>query len=85
MSDPKPTAHWRDSARDSKLWLFNSTTLFPLLLMLFHIKTWTFVSAFTAIGFFTVLSYYGFTVPVFFRWCRAKIAGRRRTARPWWM
>lgn len=78
-------AHWRDSARSTRLWIFNSSTTFPLLLWLFDIEIWTFVLALVVMIFFLALEYYSFTPAVFARLLRSTLAGRRRIARPWWM
>lgn len=77
-------AHWRDSARTVKLWIVDYRACFPLLLFLFHIRLWTFVLALIAVGFFTALEHFGFTVSVFLRYMRSFIAGPRKIAQPWW-
>lgn len=82
---PSHNAHWRDSARPSKLFMFNSTATFPLLLFLFHIRMWTFIVAIMVMLFLTAIERYGFTITVFFRWLRTFVAGKRKLARPWWM
>lgn len=85
MRYPKPNSSWRDSARSSKLWIFDSSATFPLVLLLFNISLNTFLLALTFIVFLTVISYYGFTMPVFFRFLRSRIAGKRKVAVPWWL
>ena len=84
MSNNAP-GNWQDSGREPKLWMFNSTTSFPLLLFLVNIS-WTtfFVVVITMIVFF-VLDYYGFKPRVFLRFLRSFTAGPRKVARPWWM
>ena len=82
---PPPDAHWRDSAREPKFFIFNAKAAFPLLLFLLHIRVWTFVLAILAWLFFSYLNYFGFTIIVFVRWVRAKLAGKRKIAVPWWM
>ena len=85
MVQTNVTANWRDTGRPSKLWLFNSSATFPLLIWLFHIQWWTFILAISVMTFFTVLGYYGFTIYVFGRFVRSTVAGKRRIATPWWL
>lgn len=77
-------AHWRDSARPVRFFIWDSKNAFPMLLFLLHIRVWTLVVAVLATLFFTLLNRYGFTVGVFFRWFRGIIVGRRKIAIPWW-
>jgi intracellular multiplication protein IcmT len=81
---PTADAAWRDSARYPRLFIFDSRAVFPLLFFLVHIKWWTFIVAMIAIGFFTLLLRFGFTVAIFLRWIRTAIGGKRKTAQPWW-
>ena len=85
MKSPKLNASWRDSARSSKLWIFDSSVTFPLVLMFFNMSIKTFYVVLGFIIFLSVLSYYGFSVPVFARFLRTKIAGTRKIAVPWWL
>ena len=77
-------AHWRDSARLVRFFIWDGKTAFPLLLVILHPRLWTLVVAVVGMLFFTVLNRYGFTVDVFLRWWRSSIAGRRKSAIPWW-
>lgn len=77
-------AHWRDSARNVRLWIVDFRACFPLLILLFHVRMWTFVLALVTTVFFAGLEHYGFSVAVFLRWLRAFIAGPRKIAQPWW-
>ena len=81
---PHPDAHWRDSARDARLFIFDAKAAFPLLLFLLHIRLWTFIVAVVAMTFFSILNRYGFSVIVFLRWLRSFFAGKRKMAIPWW-
>lgn len=81
---PTPDASWRDSARFPKFFIFDSRAVFPLMLWLLHFKVWTFIVAILAMGFFSLLLRFGFTVNTFLRWVRTTIAGRRKAAIPWW-
>ena len=84
MAGIPPGASWRDSARGAKLWIFDANATFPLVIMAFHITWYTFGFAVVAMCFFSFLSKYGFTIPVFFRLIRSTIAGSRKIAIPWW-
>lgn len=77
-------AHWRDSARNVRFWIVDYRACFPLLILLFHIRLWTFTFAVVATIFFSMLERYGFTPAVFMRWMRSYIAGPRKIAQPWW-
>lgn len=77
-------AHWRDSARNVRLWIVDYRACFPLLVLIFHIRLWTFIVAVVTTLFFGLLERYGFTVAVFMRWFRSYLAGSRKIAQPWW-
>lgn len=77
-------AHWRDSARSVRLFLLDFRACFPLLILIFHIRLWTFIFAIVATLFFTLLERYGFSLVVFGRWMRSYVAGPRKIAQPWW-
>ena len=77
-------AHWRDSARNVRFWIVDFRACFPLLILLFHIRLWTFIVALIATLFFAALERYGFSVAVFLRWLRSYLAGPRKVAQPWW-
>ena len=85
VGTPPPGASWRDSARSSRLGPLDSSATFPILLLMFNIEWWTFGIVVFMIIFLSVLSRYGFTIPVFFRFVRSKLAGKRKVATPWWM
>jgi intracellular multiplication protein IcmT len=77
-------AHWRDSARPVRLWFIDFRACFPLLVLIFHIKLWTFLMAVVFVSFFALLERYGFSLIVFLRWLRSFISGPRKIAQPWW-
>ena len=77
-------AHWRDSARSIRFFIWDGQAAFPMLLFLLHMRIWTLVVAVAAMMFFTILNRYGFSIEVFFRWFRSLIVGRRKIAIPWW-
>lgn len=85
MKLPPADAHWRDSARPTKFFIFDAKAAFPLLLFLLHMRLWTFIVAIVAWLFFTYLNYRGFSIAVFLRWLRSTLAGKRKMAIPWWI
>ncbi len=85
MERPKATASWRDSSRGARLWVFDASAFFPLLVMLFHIRLWTFLVALFFVVFLTVIRYYGFSPRVFGRVLLSILAGKRKLATPWWL
>lgn len=78
-------AHWRDSARRVRFFIWDGQAVFPLVLFLVHIKLWTLIVALSTMMFFTVLNRYGFRPIVFLRWLRSFVAGGRKMSQPWWM
>ncbi|MAJ81704.1 MAG: phosphoesterase [Legionellales bacterium] len=84
ITTPDADASWRDSAREAKLWIFNANSVFPFLLMLYNIQTWTVVLACSIFAALTILGYYGLTVRSFLRLIRSFIAGARKTSHNWW-
>ncbi|PIZ04172.1 MAG: phosphoesterase [Gammaproteobacteria bacterium CG_4_10_14_0_8_um_filter_38_16] len=78
-------AHWRDSARPIKFFMWDGRAAFPVVIFLMHIAWWTFVLTVVLIIFFSILNRYGFTPTVFGRWLRTLVAGNRKMAVPWWM
>ena len=80
-----PNAHWRDSSRQVKFFFIDSKAAFPFVVFLLHMRMWTFILAVLMMLFFGVLARFGFTPPVFARWLRLLIAGKRKFARPWWV
>ena len=80
-----PDAHWRDSARPVKFFMWDGRAAFPVVIFLMHIAVWTFFLTIALIIFFSILNHYGFTPIVFARWVRNAIAGNRKLSVPWWM
>ncbi len=85
MAQINTNAHWRDSARQVKFFVWDAKAAFPFLLFLVHMRWWTFGLAFFAMAFFTILNRFGFSIDVFGRWIRTTLAGRRKMSIPWWM
>ena len=78
-------AHWRDSARSIKFFIWDGKAAFPMVFFLMYMHIWTLIVAVTSMMFFTLLNRYGFSPIVFFRLLRSSFAGRRKLAVPWWM
>jgi intracellular multiplication protein IcmT len=81
----KYETHWRDSARRPRFFWVDARAALLFLFFLLHIRLWTFIVACIGISFLAVLEYLGFTIEVFLRWLRNRLAGSRKTAIPWWM
>ena len=77
--------NWQNTGREAKLWIFNSTTSFPVLLLMLNLSWNTFFLVIATMAVFFVLDYYGFNIRVFFRFVRSFLAGSRKVARPWWV
>lgn len=78
-------AHWRDSARSIKFFIWDGKAAFPMVLFLVYMHVWTLIVAVASMMFFTLLNRYGFSPIVFLRWLRSTLAGHRKMAVPWWM
>ncbi len=76
--------HWRDTAHPARFFFVDARAAFPFVLLLAHIRWWTFGVALATTIFFALLERYGFTVPVFLRWLRSFFAGPYKSASPWW-
>lgn len=84
MARVETEPHWRDSARNPRFFIIDARAAFPLLLFLLHIRLWSFILAVVTMVFFGALERYGFSLTVFGRWLRTKLAGPRKVAIPWW-
>lgn len=80
----KSNAHWRDSARTVKFFIWDGYTAFPLLIFMIRMSWVTLGIAVGAITFFTILNYFGYRADVFARMIRSAIAGPRKAVIPWW-
>jgi intracellular multiplication protein IcmT len=78
------STHWRDAARTPRFFFMDALAAFPFLILLLHIRLWTFLFAVFCTIFFATLERFKFTIPVFFRWFRSFLAGPIRVAKPWW-
>lgn len=84
MAQLPVNSYWRDSARTPRFFFVDAYAALPLVLLLLHIRWWTFGLAVSATLFFGLLERFGFTIPVFMRWLRVFIGGQYKFARPWW-
>lgn len=84
MNEPDSDSHWRDSSRQARFFFVDAAAAFPIVIMLLHVRLWTFLATISCMIFFAILERFKFTIPVFFRWIRAFIAGPIKLARPWW-
>ncbi len=84
MAGFSDSAHWRDSAKNAKFFLIDARAAFPLLLFILNIAWWTFYTAIITMFLFGLLEKAGYTLPVFFRLVRYRIAGNYKTSSPWW-
>lgn len=78
-------AHWRDSARSIRFFIWDGKAVFPMVIFLMHMKIWTLAVALITMMFFTILNRYGFSPMVFLRFLRSFIAGPNKLAIPWWL
>jgi intracellular multiplication protein IcmT len=84
MAQLNVRAHWRDSARSARFFVIDARSALPCLLLLVHIRWWTFWTFLGVTIFFAILERFGFTMIVFARLARSLLAGPRKLCRPWW-
>lgn len=78
------TTHWRDSARSPRFFMVDARAAFPIFFFLMHIRIWTAAIVLLSVIFLAIIEHYGFTVPVFLHWLRNFLAGKVKSAQPWW-
>ena len=71
-------AHWRDSGRIPKLYMIDARGALPILLVLLHMRVWTFLLMICVIIFLMILQYYRWPIPVFFRVAVGFLVGKRK-------
>ncbi len=77
--------YWRKTAaRPTFLWMFDYTSVVFFLILVVHMRTWTFFLAISFMFFLTVLSKFGFTLGLLIRRLIYLFGGRTRPARGWW-
>ena len=85
MDKQLENAHWRDSARSIRFFVWDAKAVLPFAIFIVHMRWWTFIFAVVTMTFFSILNRYGFKPVVFVRWLRNKLAGSHKTAIAWWM
>jgi intracellular multiplication protein IcmT len=75
---------WRNTALPVRLLILDARACFPLLAFIVYWSWTTFWIAVTGMAFFTVISWFGLTVPAVLRLVRRLIVGPIRPAVPVW-
>lgn len=75
---------WRNTMLPIRIYVADARALIPLIVVLVHIRLWTFYVALAGIVIFAVLEWLGLTFPAAVRTARRWIVGRRRSAIPAW-
>jgi intracellular multiplication protein IcmT len=71
-------SHWRDSARQPKLFIIDAKAALFVLFWLLHPRWWTFYVALGFIILVTILDYFKLTLPVAMRLLRRAIGGKKK-------
>ena len=72
---------WRETHKPGKFLIFEGRVVIVLLLMVMHIRPWTIALAFTVMGVLYFFDRKGVPADSILRYLRARLVGRRRTAR----
>lgn len=72
---------WRETHKPGKFLIFEGRVVIVLLLMVMHIRPWTIALAFTVMGVLYFFERKGVPADSILRYLRARLVGRRRTAR----
>ena len=72
--------HWRNSMRPTRFFAFDSKAVLGILLVIIHIRMWTFVLALVVIGVFWLAERAGYSFEAAFRRLRVLILGPKRPA-----
>ncbi len=75
---------WRNTMLPIRIYIADARALIPMMVVLVHIRLWTFYIALAGIAVFAVLEWLGLTYPAAVRTVRRMIVGRRRSAIPAW-
>ena len=75
---------WRNTMLPVRVYVVDARVLIPLMVVLVHIRMWTFYVALGGIAVFTALEWLGLTFPAAVRTVRRWIVGSRRSAIPAW-
>lgn len=75
---------WRYTAQETLfLYVFDARAALAFIPLAAHLRWSTFYFCLLVFVFFGLLARLGFTLPIFFRWCRAFLAGPHRQALAW--
>lgn len=66
------------------LWVLDWRVSMIFLFFIAHMRMWVFWTLLCVAGSLSLLSHFGYTLPVFYRRLRSRMAGSVRAARPWW-
>jgi hypothetical protein len=72
---------WRETHKPGKFLMFEGRVVIVLLLMVMHIRPWTIALAFMVMGVLYFFQRKGVSADSILRYLRARLVGRRRTAR----
>jgi hypothetical protein len=72
---------WRETHKPGKFLMFEGRVVIVLLIMVMHIRPWTIALAFTVMGVLYYFDRKGVSADSILRYLRARLVGRRRTAR----
>lgn len=72
---------WRETHKPGKFLIFEGRVVVVLLLAVMHIRPWTIMLAFSVMGVLYYFSRKGVPADAILRYLRARLVGRRRTAR----
>jgi intracellular multiplication protein IcmT len=75
---------WRNTMLPIRIYVADARALIPLMVVLVHVRLWTFYVALAGIVVFAVLEWLGLTFPAAVRTARRWIVGNRRSAIPTW-
>ena len=75
---------WRNTMLPIRIYIADARALIPMMVVLVHIRLWTFYIALAGIAVFAVLEWLGLTYPAAVRTVRRMIVGCRRSAIPAW-
>jgi intracellular multiplication protein IcmT len=75
---------WRNTAQPVRVFMLDARALLPLLCFVLYWRWFTFYVAVTGVGFFSLVSFLGLTLPTMWRLIRRLLVGSVRPAMPVW-
>ena len=75
---------WRNTSLPVRVFVLDARALLPVLAFVVYWRWATFYIAVTGVLFFSIISFFGMTLPVFIRLLRRVFVGPIRTAVPVW-